>query len=360
MFRKCRVVGYLLSILFFPITANSTDFILESELRTNFGGQGQTKQFFSYSYDSKGDRIARRIYTGADSTTPLMSTVSYEWDNNGILLRKDLSDGSSIVTSVVYHYDSNEQLIAIVTNDEEGSVMFVDSISYNANGISYNVSRYVDESRSFFRKYTLDDNWMTSDTLYEKDDEGFTPSQVTIYERDKKGRITSELHKRKISDRWSVTETIIFVYDNTLLMSVTSRSGNSESGIFNDSIAYKYDEHGNRIREEGFTSDRDLLYTIDFTWKIRPVYVTSINRVKSKSLSNRYVKSGNSIVITGLLSGKSASIRIVDLNGRTIVHKTVKTFEKTIIPVSIKTTGKVFAVAIKCANAYYHFTFTTN
>lgn len=105
-------------------------FVLKSELRTNFSEGGSVSAFTGYHYDTRGNRIERRVFDGIDSTVALMSSVKYSYDAQDRCIEELLVEAGGDTLSIVRYTWGADGLISAVTLSKDGRVRYSDSLRY--------------------------------------------------------------------------------------------------------------------------------------------------------------------------------------------------------------------------------------
>lgn len=256
-------------LLLFPALALGADrYRLESELRTAYSGGNASATYTAYGYDEDGNRIDMRVFDGADDGTTLMSTVRYERDSRGRCTEEVLLDAGGDTLSIVRYTYGNAGLVRAATLRKDGTVRFVDSVFYEAE-LAVRQCRYSGAgTMTFYHAYGYEAGLLSTDSLYETDGAGgYLPTQARLIERNSDATVASEANWRLSGGAWYCVSTTVMSYEQTNLVAATTYETDGTSRRLIDSLAYAYDEDGNRTQEEAFDDERVLTYDIVYTWR---------------------------------------------------------------------------------------------
>ena len=307
-----------------PVCFGANKFILDSELRINFGGNGSTGQFLTrYTYDASGNRVMQRVWEGADSTATVMSSVKFSYDNSGMVTEELLISGADTSSIVRYAYNSGK-LIAAHTLAKEGTLRFTDSLIYDGQG------RNVEEQRissvgvkTYFHRYTLNGQGKTlADSMYEIVSGSYAATQAVLFAYNMDSTIASEAQWRLSGGSWYCISIAFMSYAAGSLVSVATHDRDGAGTAMTDSLSYAYDADKNRIKEEDYDETKALTHRIVFTWRnTQPIFV-----LMNKKLSNDQVfflsnKQGR-LSVDGALRNQG-EISIYDMTGKRLCRVAV-------------------------------------
>lgn len=260
-----RIVAAILSL--FVLSAAQSSFVLESELRVSHIGDATI--FSAYSYDDAGNRTYRRVFDGADGDAPLLSTVLYEYDIDGNLIREVLMRATGDTESVaMYGYDTDGLRCAKVVSGD-GTTRYIDSLTY-VGGKLMIVHRYrSDWSSISLRRYGYCGTNLCADTLFEpvSGNSDYQPVHIRQLFRNADGTVTRESISRFTGGAWYLVSTVLMEYSLEQLISVATYENDAAARRLLDSTAYAYDSSGNRLSEDRFDNDRQKTVSILFTWR---------------------------------------------------------------------------------------------
>jgi antitoxin component YwqK of YwqJK toxin-antitoxin module len=277
-----------LSLLFSVLSIQAKDrFLLESELFTNFASGSQVKVFTGYSYNDSGNRVEKHTYNGPDSNAAAMSRTVYVYTQDNTLSDEVLKTAAGDTVSIVrYSYDAGKRRIAVSTLTKLQALRYVDSMAYDADGQMTAKRRYSGGALSFYNTYSYNAaGKKLSDTLHETNGTDFSASQAVIFSYDGNGRVQNEKNSRFQAGSWYLISTNKMAYTSSgSLGSVTQYEGDGASNLMQDSLAYAYDNSGNRTRESHYDNNRALISTTDYTWiDTQPTFVFTSKKVSEKS-----------------------------------------------------------------------------
>lgn len=242
-------------------------FVLKSELRTNFSEGGSVSAFTGYHYDTRGNRIERRVFDGIDSTVALMSSVKYSYDAQDRCIEELLVEAGGDTLSIVRYTWGADGLISAVTLSKDGRVRYSDSLRYTG-GLQRAQERYnASGVLTWYHHYGYQNGLLTTDSLYEPDgSSGFTPMQARLLSHNANSTIATEAQWRVSGGTWYLISTTVMGYADDKLASATTYEGDGGSLRLVDSLAYTVDSWGNRTKEEHFDNEQTKTYEIVFTW----------------------------------------------------------------------------------------------
>jgi hypothetical protein len=309
----------VLLLCIFPVVCFGADrYQLQTELRTNYNGGTSGKFFTGYTYDESGNRILKRVFDGVDSTAALMSREVVLYDVNGQITQDFLISSTNDTLSIVRNSYGANRLTAASTLNKDGSIRFIDSMFYSG-GIVIEQSRCnASGAKVFFHRYTYTSGLLKADSLFEPDGAGgFTPTQAWLVFHNSDSTVAQDVQWRKSGAAWYAVGTTKMIYNQKLLSSTTMYETDGVSGALTDSLAYAYDQDGNRLKESHFDNEKTLTYDITYTWKdTQPVGVIVSGNV-AKSLQRVSYLDGRivfSTPFTGIITIYSANGRKVSMN----------------------------------------------
>lgn len=344
-------------IILSRFSISAQEFILESELKTTYGGSGSHATFTNYTYDSNGNRINKRVYDGGDTLSNLLSHCEYVYDVNGKVTKETLVSSNDTLSIVEFSY-INEKLSCIRSLSGDGTLRYTDSLFYNAVGQLEKESRHVNETNTFFHKYTYEGLNKVSDTLFEYDGTSFIATQAVLFTHSTEGNVNQEDHFAYQGGRWSQIKTVLMEYELETLTSVSIHAGVGSTGALIDSLAFEYDIDKNRIKESKFNDEKALTYTIDYKWINTNTYTTNLNN----SLKTQSISMSTTNRIINLYSQSSLKeIRVYDIAGRTIINENINNSlnARVNIPSNISN-GRYIAFVTTNSGTHIKKTFTLN
>jgi hypothetical protein len=299
-----------------PMCFGRSGFILDAELRTNFGDNGPTSQFLThYTYDVNGNRVMQREWVGADSMATPISSVRYNYDGGGIVTEELLLSGADTLTIVRYAYGGGK-LVAVHTLAKNGAVRFIDSLIYD--GLGRNIEEQHISSagvKTYFHRYILNaQGKMLADSLFELVTVTYAASQAVLFLYNADSTVASEVQWRLSGDSWYCISTAFMSYAAGSLISVATHEREGVGTSLTDSIAYAYDADKNRIKEEDYNGNQTLTYRIVFTWRdTRPAFVL----INEKSDNDRVftLSDNHGRLIINCAFRNRGEISIYDLTG---------------------------------------------
>jgi hypothetical protein len=261
-------------------------FLLESELLTNFASGSQTKMFTGYSYNDSGYRVEKNTYNGPDTNAAAMGRTEYSYYLDNTLSDEILKTAAGDTVSIVrYSYDSNKRRIAISTLSKLQVLRYVDSLLFDAGGQMTARRRYSGGVLSYFNTYTYNASGKKiSDTLHETTGTDFIATQAVIFSYNGDGFVLNEKNSRFQAGNWYLISTNKMAYSsNGFLASVTQYAGDGVSNLMQDSLAYVYDNSGNRTKESHYDNDRVLISTIEYKWiDMQPAFAVRSHGILEK------------------------------------------------------------------------------
>jgi hypothetical protein len=278
------IVLSLLSLV--PTILAKDRFLLESELFTNFASGSQTKVLTGYSYNDSGYRVEKNTYNGPDTSAAAMSRTVYIYNQDNTLADEILKTAAGDTVSIVqYSYDSNKRRIAVSTLSKLQVLRYVDSLLFDANGQMTSRRRYSGGVLSFFNTYTYNAaGKKISDTLHETNGTDFIATQAVIFFYNGDGFVLNEKSSRFQAGSWYNISTNKMAYSsNGFLASVTQYEGDGASNLMQDSLAFVYDNSGNRTKESHYDNDRMLVSTTEYKWiDTQPVFAVRSHGILEK------------------------------------------------------------------------------
>lgn len=340
------------TLIFSNIFSQGT-FRLESELRTNYSDGSTTKILTHYTYDANGIRIDKKAYNGADTLSSLMSATEYTYNASSQLAEELLLAGTDTLCIIRYGY-SGTNLVSVRTLKKDGSLRFMDSLVYNTSGQIIDECRYTTAGMTFYHRYSYNTAGLkVSDTLYEKSGTAFVPKQAVLFAYNPDNTVSSEANYRETAGSWFLICTVKMAYSSGLLSSATEYEGDGTSNKVLDSLALSYDGNGNRIREENYNDEKELVYTIDYTW-VEIVGIISQHHYKQKKVFT--VMHNGRILKISAPEQTPVTFSLYDLRGR-LIHGVEKTLNRTVLlPCSISAGTYIAQIAIDNNRQTIHFT----
>jgi hypothetical protein len=261
-----RTVAYLL--LLYPALCLGADrFLLQTELRTTYTGAFAAKSFTGYNYNASGNRIARRVFDGVDSSSALMSRELFTYDADSRLSQDLLLSATGDTLSIVRNTYGSGGLICAATLKKDGSVRFTDSLIYSGAVLAEQRRYNSSATMTYFHRYAYVSGLLCADSLFEPDGaNGFAATQALLISRNADSTVAREAQWRKSSDLWYPVGITKMTYTQKLLVSAATYEADGSSGALTDSLAYAYDAHGNKIKESSFSDDKTLVYEIASIW----------------------------------------------------------------------------------------------
>ena len=119
------------------------------------------------------------------------------------------------------------------------------------------------------------------------------------------------------SATWYCISTAFMSYAAGLLVSVATHERDGVGTGMTDSLAYAYDSHGNRTKEDDYNGSKAQTYRIVYTWRdTQPVLVLMSKKMRSDT---RFVLSAKQGRLTADISSQNRGmITIYDLMGKLI------------------------------------------
>jgi hypothetical protein len=312
-----HVYFWILALVSLSFGANR--FVLDAELRTNFADNGSTTQFLTgYTYDVNGNRVQSRVWSGADSLAAPMSGVKFSYDISGNLTEELLLSGVDTLTIVRYAY-SGGKLIAVHTLRKDGTLRFTDSLLYDGQGRNIEEQRISSAGvKTFYHRFTLNAFGKTvADSLYELVSGAFVATQAILFTYNTDSTVAKEVQWRMSSATWYCISTAFMSYTAGSLISVATHERDGVGTGMTDSLAYAYDSHGNRTKEDDYNGSKAQTYRIVYTWRdTQPVLVLMSEKMRSDT---RFVLSAKQGRLTADISSQNrGTITICNLTGKLI------------------------------------------
>ncbi|MCX7727619.1 MAG: hypothetical protein N2053_12315, partial [Chitinispirillaceae bacterium] len=244
-------------------------FFLVSELRTNYGISGSSSSFTNYYYDSEGNRLQRRVFDGIDTLAPLMSKIFYSYDSQKRCTLELLMGSNGDTLSMVRYLYGSAGVVSASTLRKEGSVRFKDSLIYSGEVLVEQRRYDATEKILFYRRYGYSSNLLTTDTLFEPNGSSFSPTQIRVISYNSYGRVSRETQWRITEGQlYQVSTTEMKWYENNLISATKYETDGAAKRLI-DSLAWSYDNYGNRIKEEYYDNERVKVYEIIYNWRER-------------------------------------------------------------------------------------------
>jgi|GEM_PF-2363157 len=278
MRRKTALITIVVFLLAPSFCFGAERFLLESELRSNYGATGTTVFLTGYTYDANGNRVLARVWSGSDSMTAPMSSVTFTYDISGNCTEELLLAGTDTLTIVRYVY-GNGKLLAVRMLKKDGTLRFTDSLLYDGQ------DRKIEEQRlspagvkTFYHRYTLNTQGKTiADSLYELIASSYDATQAVIFTYNPESTVATEKQWRLSGGSWYCISTTFMRYTAGSLYSVVMYERDGVGTGMTDSLAYAYDGFGNRTSEEAYDGNRTLMHSIVYTWRDTQTSVTLIS-----------------------------------------------------------------------------------
>ncbi len=313
--RSIIALFLFITFIFFDVFSQGT-FQLDSELRTNFSEGSSTKILTDYTYDANGIRIEKKAYNGADTLSSLMSATKYAYNAGGQIAEELLCAGTDTLCIIRYGY-TGANLVSVRTLKKDGSLRFMDSLVYNTSGQLIDECRYTTAGMTFYHRYSYNTAGLkVTDTLYEIPATVFVPKQVIVFTYNADNTVLSEADYRETGGSWFLICTVKMAYSSGLLISATEYNGDGTSNKILDSLAFSYHVSGNRLREDNYNNDMELVYTVDYTW-VEIVGIISQHQYKQNKAFT-VMQNGRMLKISSP-ECKVLSFSLYDLRGR-LVH----------------------------------------
>lgn len=241
-------------------------YYLHGETWRNLGGQGGAALLTSYQYDSHGNRVLKGVRPLPDSTGSFQASTRYTYDNQGRLVRAVLLDGADTSSLVDYAYNAKGDLSVFRTREKDGTLRLTDSLLYDNQSRLVETRRLAGGALMQAHVYRYDGQGRAvSDTVFERQGNAFNAAQAVLTAYDASGAAITESHFRVSGGVWYPVFTVKLRYQGPLLSSRTRYHG--EGGGLADSVAYSYDNAGNRVKESGFDDEREPAYAIEYDWR---------------------------------------------------------------------------------------------
>lgn len=275
--------------------------------------------FVAYTYDDRGNRIEKICFNGPDTAAPRMSSVKYSYDEQtGKLLKEALFEGDDTVSTIVHSYDARGNEVCIVVFDANGCERYRDSLSYGKSGNLSGKARFADGKLLFCRSLIYDTvGRKTADSLYEPSGGALVATQVTTFSYDNSGSVLSEKHYRLVEGTWYCTRTTLLSYKEGVLAAVTVRDGEGGSGPLIDSTAFFFDGNGNKIREQRYDDEGELLLIVDYTWEL---FMPVVEQPRLRQQTVQFVFRHGELRLT---NAAKATVAIFDMGGRKIRQRVI-------------------------------------
>jgi hypothetical protein len=292
-------------------------FYLDAELRTTFGHSSSTHIFTEHTYDSDGLRTTSIVHNGPDAGGPEMSRTAFTYTSDGSVSTEYVLQGNDTLSIVEHSYDGAGREIAVAVLGGDGTLRFVDSLDYDSQDRPVRCSRYVEGVMTFYHAYGYDDTGnRLADTLYEYSGETAVASQVWQFSHNSDNQVLSERHLRRSGDGWYLAGTVIMAYVDGFLGSATEYEGDGSSNRMLDSLAYTYDEHGNRLSEERFDDERVRKHLIEYTWRADATAATTpASTAEGISLA---IRKGSGGLWIHTAKPIPVSVKLFDMSGRLV------------------------------------------
>jgi hypothetical protein len=257
---------FILVILAPTLCFAAGSYSLKSELHTNYLA-GASKLFTVYSYDNGGMCTLKRVFNGVDSTTSLLSRQVFTYDASLRLIKTILASAEGETLSITMKNYGPAGLTDTSILNKNGGLRFKDSIIY-INGIISEQRRYNSAlSLTSFHHFTYTSSLLTADTLFETDGVGgFVASNATVFSYNADSTTSSKKFWLKQDASWYAIKTTKMTYVDGFLDNVSTYEADGSSNRMIDSIAFVYDNNGNRIKELRFDNERSLVYDIVYKW----------------------------------------------------------------------------------------------
>ena len=317
--KKCLIAMMLFLIVIQGVSIGKERFQLVSALRTGYGDASGKTSYTAYHYDSEGNRIDQRVFDGADSMAAMMSGIIYSYDSKDRCAEELLLGEKGDTLSIVkYAHGSNGLLSASILR-KDGSRRFKDSLLYS-DEMLVEQRRYGETgTMTFYRRYTYKSKLLCADSLYEPDGDGkFTATKARLISRNDDGTVSLEAQWLLSGGKWYQTSSTVMAYQKDNLISATTYETDGTAKRLVDSLAWAYDSHGNRTKEEFYDLERVKNYEIVYTWRdTQPENVLSeFGRKKPRVISWR-----NGRLEFG--TPMSGSVTIVRADGRQVARRSI-------------------------------------
>ncbi len=313
----------LLTCFLVTVCLGADRFRLQTKLRTNFADNGSSTQFLTgYTYDANGNRVLARAWNGVDSALSPMSTDQFTYNSAGRVSQELLLSGNDTSSIVRYVY-SDTVLIAVHTLAKDGALRFTDSLLYNGLGRNIEEDRISSAGvKTFYHRYNLNASGkIVADTLYELDSTSYVAEQAVLFTYNSDMTVATEAQWQLSGASWYCISTAFMSYAGESLVSVATHERDGVGTGMTDSLAYTYDQYGNRTKEADYDGTKTLTYDIVYTWLDSQPSSIVFNNIRNKRHSGLIGKQGQLIAECG--SHDRGEISIFDVSGKLLSRITV-------------------------------------
>jgi hypothetical protein len=311
--------------------AAGSRFLLESESHTIYTDAANARKFIAYHYDSDGNRVSRSTFDGVDGSDILMSTMAYGYDADNRCTGRFLCDRAGDTIAIVRYVYDVDGVVSVRTLGGDHTVRFRDTLIYEEGLLVEKRRHNGSDDILFFHRYGYAGDTLRSDSLYEPDGETYTARQVRMPAYNPDGTVESEQHWILSDGRWYCVSTTLMAYESDNLVSAATYETDGTTKRLMDSLAYAYDDHGNRVLEEHFDAQGDKTYDIAYNWlDTQPVIIAAaLHRVQR---SVRIVCRNGRIEIG---TPVNATVRLFRPDGRMLLRERVHGQSSLALPVGV-------------------------
>ena len=301
-------------------------FVLESELRTGYTGSNPQPSFTHYTYDTEGNLANRRVFDGVDSLAELMSRIVYSYDSQNRRTEELLLDAGGDTLSIVRYVHGSSGVRSVSVFRRDGTLRYRDSLLYSGGNLVEERRYGATGTMSFYRRYSYTANRLSADTLYEPDGGGFSAIQARLISRNSDVTVSQEAQWRVSGSQWYQISTTEMGWENGNLMMAVKYESDGASKRLIDSLAWNYDSHGNRTREEYYDNERVKNYDIVYTWRDTHTGVLAQSwRNTSAGMSWRNGRLEFGVPVSG-------SVMILGLDGRRLYERQIQSVKTVSLP----------------------------
>lgn len=301
----------------------STQLILNSKLITYYSDNIVSNKFLTnYSYDSKGNKIFEKNWSGVDSLMDPMSQVQFSYNDNK--LSEELYLKLSDTLSLVKYFYINNKVSSIKYLSKNNQLLYSDSTIYNQLGYKTKTIRLSSANFPIFYhtyEYNSYDKIIT-DSLFENLAGFFSPTNAVLFKYNPDSSVASESEWRVRSGVWYCISTKLMEYKASKLVSVAKYERNAINSKLIDSLTYSYDLNNIQITEDKYDDTKSLLYHVDYIWKDNnPTQFAQRYLIKHNSILFYNQSSGGEIMITNIRNPSKLSI--FDTKGKRVYDQSI-------------------------------------
>ena len=244
-------------------------YLLQSEMRTNFGEISTSARLTTYSYDNNGNVAKKLLFSGGDTVSGINVKVIYGFNLNRRLVSEvQLKTGVDTISEVYYSYDVNGNVDEIRTMVNSSGNWQIDSLKYDSN--QRLIEKWHFAAITYYRHYSYNDYGQEiADTLYERGSTAFAPTQASIFDYTASNATTQKDYS-VTGGIWYLKQSTITKFLNNHIMSTAVYEQNGVSQVLVDSLSYTYDSFGNKSQVSHFDNTGARIYSIDYQWMPNP------------------------------------------------------------------------------------------